>query len=76
MEQRLFKELKKITAKRRLKPVEDIHRSLDIVEHVLREAEDFKLTAEVVTWALKHMKENPRLDISDAIVLGLDEWVK
>ena len=76
MEQRLFNQLKKITAKRRSRPVEDIHRSMDIVEHVLRDAEDFGLTAEVVTWALKYMKENPRLDISDAIVLGYEEWVK
>lgn len=76
MEQRLFKKLKDITAKKRRRPVEDIHRSMDIVEHVLREAEDFGLTVHVVTWAIKHMKENPSLDISDAIVLGLEEWVK
>lgn len=76
MEQRLFKKLKEITAKRRSRPVEDIHRSMDIVEHVLHEAEDFGLTAEVVTWALKYMKENPKLDISDAIILGYEEWVK
>ena len=76
MEQRLFKKLKEITAKRRSRPVEDIHRSMDIVEHVLHEAEDFGLTVEVVTWALKYMKENPKLDISDAIILGIEEWVK
>lgn len=75
MEQKLFAKLKQLSRKRR-RSVEDIHRSLDIVEHVLHEADDYKLTAEVVTWALKYMKENPQLDISDAIVLGLEEWVK
>ncbi len=76
MEQQLFNRLKKLTAKRRPRPVEDIHRSMDIVEHVLHEADDYKLTAQVVTWALKYMKENPNLDISDAIVLGLEKFIK
>lgn len=76
MEQRLFKKLKEVTAKRRQRPVEDIHRSYDIVSHCLHEAEDFGISAWVVTSALKHMKHNPNLDISDAIVLGMDEWIK
>lgn len=75
MEQRLLKQLKKLTQKRR-RPVEEIHRSLDVVEHILRESDDFGVTPEVVTWALKYMKENPNLDISDAIILGYEEWVK
>lgn len=76
MEQRLFNKLKEVTAKKRRRPVEDIHRSLDIVEHILHEAEDLGITRNVVTWALKYMKENPKLDISDAIVLGYEEWTK
>lgn len=75
MEQKLLQRLKKYTMKQR-RSVEDIHRSLDIVEHVLREADDLGITAHVVTWALKHMKENPGLDISDAIVLALEDRVK
>jgi hypothetical protein len=75
MEQRLLAQLKKLT-KNRKRPVEEIHRSLDVVEHVLRESDDLGITFKVVTWALKYMKENPDLDISDAIVLGYEEWVK
>lgn len=75
MEQRLFEKLKQITKKRK-RPVEEIHRSLDIVEHVLQEATDFGLGPEVVTWALKYMKENPHVDISDAIIAGYEEWLK
>ena len=57
-------------------PVEDIHRSLDIVEHVLHEAHDLGCSVEVVTYALKMMKENPKMQISDAIVSSINEWVK
>ena len=57
-------------------PVEDIHRSLDIVEHVLNEAHDLDCSVEVVTYALKMMKENPKMQISDAIVNSINEWVK
>lgn len=56
-------------------PVEDIHRSLDIVEHVLHEAADYGITPLVVTYALRAMKENPKLQISDAIERGLEECV-
>ena len=57
-------------------PVEDIHRSLDIVEHVLNEAYDLGCEVEIVTYALKMMKENPKLQISDAIIASINEWVK
>lgn len=76
MEQRLFAKLKEVTYKRRRNPAEDIHRSRDIVEHILHEADDLNITVNVVTWAIKFMKENPRLDISDAIVLAYEEWTK
>lgn len=56
-------------------PMEDIHRSLDIVEHVLHEAADYGITSLVVTYALRAMKENPKLQISDAIERGLEECV-
>ena len=75
-EKKLIEKLKKITGKHKTRPVEDIHRSLDIVEHVLHEASDYGITAQVVTWALKLIKENPKLDISDAMVLALEEWLK
>jgi hypothetical protein len=74
MEQRLFEQLKKITNKKRKRPVEDIHRSLAIVECIIRDADDFGVTPHVVTLSLQHMKHNPKLDISDAIMLAYDEW--
>ena len=57
-------------------PVEDIHRSMDVVTYVLHEADDYGITVEVVTYALKMMKENPKMQISDAIVNSINEWVK
>ena len=57
-------------------PVEDINRSMDVVTYVLHEADDFGIAAEVVTEALRIMKESPKLQISDAIVLGLEEWIQ
>ena len=57
-------------------PVEDIHRSMDIVEHVLNEAYDLGCATQVVTYALKMMKENPKLQISDAIIASINEWLK
>lgn len=71
---KLYKKAIALLTKPKPRPVEDIHRSLDIVEHVLRDARDLKVETEVVTWALKRMKENPKLNISDAIQMGYEEW--
>lgn len=71
---KLYKKAIALLTKPKSRPVEDIHRSLDIVEHVLRDARDLKVETEVVTWALKRMKENPKLNISDAIQMGYEEW--
>ena len=76
-ESKLFDKIKQLALKKTTKaPVEEIHRSLDVVEHIIREANDFGLTTEVVTWALKSMKENPKQDISDAIICGYETWFK
>ena len=71
---KLYQKVIKVLMSPKPKPSEDIHRSLDIVEHVLRDAHDLKVETEVVTWALKRMKENPKLSISDAIQMGYAEW--
>jgi len=47
-----------------------------IVADFLDDAKKYGLEAEVVTFALKYMKENPSLTISQAITYGYDEWVK
>jgi len=46
------------------------------VNDCLLEAQDCGLESEVVFTALKSMKENPNLSISEAIKCGLSEWVK
>jgi hypothetical protein len=71
---KLYKKAIALLTKPKPRPVEDIHRSLDVVEHVLRDAHDLKVETLVVTRALKRMKENPALNISDAIILGYEEW--
>ena len=71
---KIYQKVIKVLMTPKPRPVEDIRRSLDIVEHVLRDARDLKVETEVVTWALKRMKENPKLNISDAIQMGYEEW--
>ena len=56
--------------------MEDIHRSADVVMYVLHEADDYGIVIQVVTEALRIMKENPTLQISDAIVLGLEKYIR
>lgn len=73
----LFQKVKSILAKKRvIDPVEDIHRSFAIVDLVLKDANDLKVATEVVTWALKYMKQDPTQDISDAMMAAYEEWVK
>ena len=76
-ERKLVDKIKRLSLKKMSnRPVEEISRSLDVVDHIIREANDFGVTTKVVTWALKSMKENPKQDISDAIIAGYDEWLK
>ena len=49
---------------------------LKIVDRVIKNASGYGLEAEVVTFALKYMKENPQLSIVEAIIAGYEEWVK
>jgi len=65
-----------LAKKRVVDPVEDIHRSIAIVDLVLHDANDLKVATEVVTWALKYMKQDPTQDISDAMLAAYEEWVK
>ena len=73
----LFQKVKSILAKKRVvDPVEDIHRSIAIVDLILQDAADLGIATEVVTWALKYMKQDPTQDISDAMISAYDEWGK
>lgn len=74
---KLFKKVKDILSKKHvIEPVEDIYRSIAIVESVLHDAQDLKIETEVVTWALKFMKQDPSIDISDAMIMGYEEWAR
>ena len=74
---KLFQKVKKILqTKRVVDPVEDIHRSIAIVEMVLHDARDLQIDTKVVTWALKFMKQDPSIDISDAMIMAYEEWIK
>lgn len=42
----------------------------------LNEAREFDLESEVVYTALQAMKDNPELEIWDAMNIGLREWLK
>lgn len=55
---------------------EEITKSMDVVASALHEAAKHNLQIEVVTWALKYMKEDPTISIEEAITMGLNEWVK
>lgn len=49
---------------------------LKIIDEVLDQAVEIGLETEVVYWALRAMKSDPKLSISEAIILGITEWVK
>ena len=49
---------------------------MDAVAMALEQSREEGLDAEVVTWALRYMKENPSLTISEAIAMGFYEWIK
>lgn len=52
--------------------VEDMKHVAEALDH----ANEHGLQVEVVTWALKYMKENPSLTITEAVTLGYFEWIK
>ena len=56
--------------------MESIIESMDVVSDALNDADGFDLQTEVVTFALQAMKDNPKLEISEAIMIGFNEWVK
>jgi len=74
---RLYKKVKNVLSKKQaIDPVEDIYRSIAIVESVLHDARDLKIETQVVTWALNLMKQDPSINISDAMIMSYETWVK
>ena len=49
---------------------------LNAIHFYLHEAHQHGLQAEVVTYALKFMKDDPTLTVQAAIALGASEWIK
>jgi len=56
-----------------MKEYKDIN-PLSVVDNVLKEASEWNLTAEVVLFALKVIKDNPELDPLTALFISRDEW--
>jgi len=76
-DRKLFQKVKSLLGKKRVvDPVEDILRSIAIVDLILIDSKDLGIQTEVVTWALKYMKQDPTQDISDAIISAYEEWGK
>jgi hypothetical protein len=74
---KLYNKVKNVLIKKQaVDPVEDIYRSTAIVESVLHDARDLKIETQVVTWALNLMKQDPSIDISDAMIMGYEEWAR
>jgi len=53
-----------------------LNKDINIIGGILTEASEYNLETEVVTWALKEMKENPKLELWEAMNLGANEWLK
>ena len=47
-----------------------------LIGELLEKATEHNLQAEVVTWALKAMQEDPTLEPYEAFGYGYQEWVK
>lgn len=47
---------------------------LNAVKKALKYAERFGLEIEVMSYALNAMKENPKLSLTEALNIGLQEW--
>ena len=65
--------------KTNLEPAYNIGKDLQVVSNIVEKINaegHYPLLPEVITWALKYMKEEPSLSISDAIIYGYNEWVK
>jgi len=49
---------------------------MSLIRSFLKDARDSGLETEVVMWAIKAMKEDSGISISEAMARGFYEWVK
>lgn len=52
------------------------YEEIDAIGGFLYRSAMYDLTTEVVWSALKALKENPKLEIAEAMEIGYNEWVK
>ena len=54
----------------------DISADMDAVSEGLQIASNYRLEVEVITFALYAMRNNPNITIEEAMIAGVEEWVK
>ena len=54
----------------------DILEELNVAESILKIAAKNGLEPEIFVFAVKAMKDNPKLSITEAMYVGFDEWIK
>jgi len=67
---------RKAAYKSYLEENDDVFHTMEVVSIALEKAKEQNVEIEVVTWALKFMKENPKLTVSEAITMAYLEWDK
>ena len=54
----------------------EIVEEMKAISDMLDTALEYELEVEVIYWALKYMKEDPKVTPAQAFALGVAEWVK
>lgn len=55
---------------------EGVKQQMDAIDSMLDVAIEYGLEVEVIYYALKYMKQNPKISPAEAFTLGVSEWVK
>lgn len=55
---------------------QDILETMGLINEALDQAQQYGLTTEVVYSALTYLKQHPTMSVEDAILFGLEDWVK
>jgi predicted RNA methylase len=55
---------------------EKIKQEFIVIKEALEEASENNVQVEIIHSALKHMKQDPKISISEAIFLGYEDWIK
>ena len=49
---------------------------MSIVQRFIDESNEYGLLTEIITTALQYMKDDPSLEVHQAMALGFNEWIK